>query len=111
MVRRGPEQPDLYTRLLGVPAGPRPPDHYLLLGLPRFAVDLQQVEKAVTRRMEQLDQWALHPDPAIRRAVQDLMTQVAQARVCLVDPHTKATYDVELARRADAATVDIPAGP
>ena len=37
---------DFYTQWLIVPAGPRPPNHYVLLGLPPFSSDSQAIEDA-----------------------------------------------------------------
>ena len=53
---------DLYTQWLQIPAGDRPPDHYTLLGLPRFCGDRGKIEFAASGRMETLDKYALHPD-------------------------------------------------
>jgi len=104
---------DVYAQLLGLPPGARPPDHYSLLGIPLFTSNRRTVEEAAHRRMEHLDRIALHPDSATRKAVQRLMTEVAQARVCLVSPLTKAQYDAELSARLglDHPTVDIGPGP
>ncbi len=90
---------DLYTRWLGVPAGDRPPDHYALLGVECLCDDLDAIESAARRRMEKLDEYALHPDPRKRQAVQRMMNEVARARVCLVSPWRKRSYDIELAER------------
>ena len=103
-------QNDFYTRLLGMPAGRRPPNHYELLGLPLFTPDFAGIEAAVQRRMEQLDQFALHPDIAIRKRTQEMLTEVAQARVCLADPFARQKYDEKLAAALglNMATVDLP---
>jgi formylglycine-generating enzyme required for sulfatase activity len=104
---------DVYAQLLGLPPGARPPDHYSLLGIPLFTSNRRTVEEAAHRRMEHLDRIALHPDSATRKAVQRLMTEVAQARVCLANPPAKARYDAELSARLglDHPTVDIGPGP
>ena len=104
-------QPDFYTRLLGIAPGKRPPNYYELLGLALFTSNFRWIESAVHRRMEELDPFALHPDAAVRRGMQELVTEVAQARVCLVDPETKRKYDRELAASLglNTETVDLPA--
>ena len=90
---------DLYTELLGIPPGPRPPDHYALLGIPLFCGDSGSIEAAVEKRLETLDQYALHPDRAKRDAVQRMMNEVSQARMCLAAPARKQSYDRELAAK------------
>ncbi len=88
---------DLYTQWLDIPPGPRPPDYYTLLGLPRFCADPARIEKAAHDRLDQLDQYALSPQRAQREACQRLMNEVAQARVTLIDPQKRAAYDFDLA--------------
>ncbi|MCE5276865.1 MAG: NPCBM/NEW2 domain-containing protein [Planctomycetaceae bacterium] len=88
---------DLYTLWLGIAAGPRPVDHYTLLGVKPFCQDQDAIEQAVRRRMDKLDQYALHPDRAKRQAVQNMMNELAAARVRLVNPEQKLRYDQTLA--------------
>ena len=90
---------DFYTEWLAIPAGVRPPDHYALLGVPRFCRDLDAVENATRARLTRLDEYAMHPDRATRDAVQDLMNAVARARVVLVNSRRCEAYDEELARK------------
>src|SRR5687768_3110455 len=87
---------DLYTTWLNVPPGPRPPDHYALLGLPRFAGTREEVEEAAHRQLARLDRFALHPDKARRDECQRMMNEVARARGVLVNPERRAAYDVGL---------------
>ena len=103
-------QVDFYARLLDIPAGRRPPNHYELLGVPLFTPDFAAIETAVQRRMEHLDQFALHPDSVIRKCTQEMLTEVAQARVCLAEPAARQKYDQELAAALglNMATVDLP---
>ena len=96
---------DFYTKWLGIPPGERPPDHYMLLGVPRFCEDMDAVEAAARARLTRLDEYAMHPHRATRDAVQDMMNAVARARVVLVNPRRCKAYDEELARK-----LGIPAG-
>jgi len=89
---------DFYTEWLRIPAGRRPPDHYGLLGVPRFCRDQDAIETAARARLSSLDQYAMHPDRATRDAVQDMMDEVAQARVSLINSQRQQAYDEELAR-------------
>src|SRR5688572_2438929 len=105
---------DLYTTWLNVPPGPRPPDHYALLGLPRFAGTREEVEEAAHRQLARLDRFALHPDKARRDECQRMMNEVARARGVLVNPERRAAYDVGLggaAAPSRAATAGSPVPP
>ncbi|MCE5277495.1 MAG: DnaJ domain-containing protein [Planctomycetaceae bacterium] len=86
--------PDLYMQWLALPPGPRPPDHYVLLGLPRGCGDAERIEAAVRRQMDRLDAYALHPDAQKRQSVQEMMNRLAQARGCLIDPRRRKAYDL-----------------
>ena len=105
---------DFYTQWLGVAPGDRPPDHYALLGVQRFCPDLDAVERAARAQLRRLDEYTLHPDRDTRDAVQDMMNEVARARMCLVHPEKRAAYDEGLARklgvRAPAAAGPVAAG-
>jgi hypothetical protein len=87
---------DLYTTWLEIPPGPRPPDHYALLGLPRFTADREKIEQAAHLQLHRLDRFALHPDKARRDECQRMMNEVARARVVLVNPERRAAYDRDL---------------
>jgi len=89
---------DVYSEWLKIPPGSRPPDHYALLGLARFCRDQGAIETAARERLTRLDRYAMHPDRATRDRVQDMMDEVAQARVDLIDPRRQQAYDEELAR-------------
>ena len=89
---------DLYTLLLQIPSGARPPDHYTLLGVPQFCLDMEAVENATRARLTRLDEYAMHPDREKRDAVQDMMNAVARARVDLVNSRRRQPYDEALAR-------------
>ena len=99
---------DFYTEWLEVPAGPRPPDYYALLGVNVFCCDLDVIEQAARRQLTRLDEFALYPDRDTRDAVQDMMNEVARARVDLVNPKRRLAYDQKLARQLGLA---VPAEP
>ncbi len=90
---------DLYTELLGIPPGPRPPNHYAILGLPLFEPDPNVVHEAVLRQTAELKRYALHRDPDRIRRVQEMLNEVNGAGVILQDPKTKGPYDEELAQK------------
>jgi hypothetical protein len=88
---------DLYTELLQVPPGPRPPHHYELLGLPLFESDTAAIHAAVLRQTAELKRWALDPRPGRLQRVQEMLNEVNGAGVFLEDPAKKADYDRRLA--------------
>jgi curved DNA-binding protein CbpA len=88
---------DLYTEYLHIPAGPRPPHYYDLLGLPLFEPDAAVIHEAVLRQSAELKRWALDPRPGRMLAVQEMLNEVNQAGFVLEDPKTKADYDRQLA--------------
>jgi len=88
---------DLYTELLGIPPGPRPPNHYAILGLPLFEPDTKVIHEAVLRQTAELKRYVLHPDPDRIRRVQELLNEVHAAGTTLEDPKTKAPHDDRLA--------------
>ena len=90
---------DFYTEWLGVPPGPRPPDYYTLLGVKVFCRDQDIIERAARRQLTRLDEFALYPDRDTRDEVQDMMNEVARARVDLVNPKRCLAYDRKLAQK------------
>ena len=99
---------DSYTEWLGAPPGPRPPDYYTLLGVDVFCRDMDAIERGARRQLTRLDEFALYPDRDTRDAVQDMMNEVARARVDLVNPKRRPAYDRKLAQRLG---VPLPAEP
>lgn len=76
---------DLYSEWLGVPAGPRPPDHFTLLGLKPGTRDPAEIERAAYAQLDKLDVYALTPDRTRREACQRIMNEVAKARLALIE--------------------------
>ncbi len=102
---------DLYTQWLQIPAGPRPPNHYALLGLPPFCDDVHKIEEAAGRQLERLDRYALHPDTALREAGQRIMNEVARARVVLASAEKRAAYNRSLMGPVAVPPSQLPNNP
>ena len=96
---------DIYTELLDIPPGPRPPNHYQLLSLPLFESDAKKIHKAVLKQTARVRKWALAPDPERARRVQSMLNEVNGAGAVLENPETKPDYDRGL---ADALGVPLP---
>ena len=88
---------DPYTAYLDLPAGQRPPNLYQLLELQLFCSLPERIEHAARKQFRRIKPFADHPDRASRETIQDIMTQIATARVVLIDPVQKEAYDQALA--------------
>ncbi len=84
---------DPYYQWLGIPPDEQPADHYRLLGLRRFEADPDVIESAADRQMNHVRTYALS---ARREASQQLLNELAAARVCLLDQRRKLDYDKQL---------------
>ena len=103
---------DPYSRLLGLSKGPRPPDHYTLLGLERFTFEPPIIADAAEARLAILEAAERGPHSA---AASKLRAEVATAEKTLLDPAARAAYDARLRQAMAASTPpsapDAPAVP
>ncbi len=95
------EQFDPYRKWLGIPDQPQHPHHYQLLGLVLFEDDPDVIENAANRQMThvrsfQTGQYASYS--------QDLLNEIAKAKICLLQPDSKASYDLQLQTKLKATT-------
>jgi len=81
---------DPYLHWLGIGPHERPVDHYRLLGVGRFETDLALIGAAADERMTYVRSFQTGPRGS---HTQRLLNDLATARVCLLNPRTKATYD------------------
>lgn len=81
---------DPYHKWLGISPYEQPADYYRLLGLARFESDPDVIESAADQRLAHLKTFQNGPRAAHS---QRLMTEVAAARVCLLDPSARLAYD------------------
>jgi hypothetical protein len=89
---------DPFYRWLGIPPEEQPPNHYRLLGIQLFEGDPGVVETAADRQMAHLRtfQTGSHADLS-----QQLLNQVAAARICLLNAEKKTAYDAILRRNLE----------
>ncbi|HEY1784923.1 MAG TPA: hypothetical protein VGG30_05210, partial [Pirellulales bacterium] len=87
------EQFDAYYKWLAIPPEEQPPHHYRLLGVQRFENDPDVIATAADQRMAHLRTFQAGKHGAIS---QQLLNEVATARVCLLNPTRKAAYDQQL---------------
>ena len=102
------EQFDPYRKWLGIPPDEQPPHHYRLLGLVPFESDSEVIATAADGRMALLKQFQNGPYSAYS---QQLLNEVAAARLCLLHPEKRAAYDAELRRTLGAGTPQKPLAP
>jgi hypothetical protein len=97
------ERFDPYYRWLAIPQNEQPPNHYRLLGLPLFESNGDVIDSAADRQAAHVRSHMAGPHAA---ESQKLLNEVAKARVCLLNPVTRAAYDRQL--RASLAPVAPP---
>jgi hypothetical protein len=91
---------DPYHKWLGIPPGDRPPDHYRLLGLAAFESDADVVAAAADRQMAHVRTYQSGPHADVS---QQLLNELAAARLCLLSPDRRLTYDTALRRKSRPA--------
>jgi hypothetical protein len=91
---------DPYHVWLGIPPKDQPPHHYRLLGLEAFESHPDVIDAAANRHTTYLRGMSTGDH---RRESQQILTEIAAARRCLLDPVKKQQYDAELRTRLDAA--------
>ncbi|MFO0868644.1 MAG: hypothetical protein U0935_06805 [Pirellulales bacterium] len=98
---------DPYHRWLGIAPGVRPPDHYQLLGIPFLEADPEVISSAADRQMAYVRSFQTGAHAVLS---QQLLNELAAARVCLLNPDRKREYDQRLqaARRSPEPS---PPGP
>lgn len=86
---------DVYKEWLGIPDGPRPPDHYALLRLVQFEDDPEKIRKNYKKLNGHVRKYATgqYSDES-----QTLLNELAKAMLCLTDVEAKAEYDRSLGR-------------
>ena len=91
---------DPYYKWLGVPPAEQPPNHYRLLGVNLFEADTDVIETAADGRMALLRSFHTGPNSD---ASQQLLNEVAAAKLCLLKPERRGKYDDELRQRLGEA--------
>ena len=90
---------DPYHKWLGIPPKDQPPNHYRLLGVDLFESDADAIANAADQRMAHVRTFQSGQHSALS---QNLLNELAAAKVCLLNAARKAAYDEKL-RAASAA--------
>ena len=89
---------DVYKEWLGIPEGPRPPDHYQLLRLVQFEDNVEKIRKNYKKLNAHVRKYATGKYSV---ESQDLLNEIAKAMLCLTDEESKQDYDRSLGRVID----------
>lgn len=90
---------DVYKEWLGIPDGPRPPDHYELLRCVRFEDDTSKVRAHYKKLNAHVRKYATGQYSV---QSQELLNEMAKAMLCLTDAERKREYDESLGREVEA---------
>jgi hypothetical protein len=90
---------DFYKEWLGIPEGPRPPDHYELLRTKRFEDDLDKIRAHYKKLNTHVRKYATgqYSIPS-----QEMLNELAKAMLCLTDIERKREYDESMGREFPA---------
>jgi hypothetical protein len=96
---------DPYELWLDIPSNRRPPTYYDLLGLKPGESDAARIDQAALRRMSRVRQHQVgpHGDQS-----QEILSELARARLVLLDPDRRADYDAGLARSSPGGAGCLP---
>jgi hypothetical protein len=86
---------DVYKDWLGIPDGPRPPNHYELLRLVKFQDDADKIRANYKKLNAHVRKYA-SGQFSVRS--QELLNELAKAMLYLTDPQAKREYDESLGR-------------
>ncbi|MGH7139002.1 MAG: hypothetical protein ACREHD_24920, partial [Pirellulales bacterium] len=91
---------DSYHKWLGIPSAEQPPHHYRLLGIALFESDPDVIDGAADRQMAHVRTFQSGQHSALS---QQILNELAAAKLCLLNPQKKAAYDALLRTRTAAA--------
>ena len=90
---------DVYKEWLGIPDGPRPPDHYQLLRLVQFEDDIEKIRNNYKKLNGHVRKYAAGKH-SVRS--QELLNELAKVMLCLSDVQRKREYDISQGREVAA---------
>jgi hypothetical protein len=100
---------DPYHKWLGISPKDQPPDHYRLLAIDRFESDLDVIVSAADRQMSHIRSFQTGEHSELS---QKILSEIAWARVCLLNPKKKEEYDRQLRQNVlPPAPARSPGGP
>lgn len=97
-----------YHKWLGIPVSEQPPHFYRLLGIEPFEADSEVIAAGADRQMAHIKSFAAGQ---FADESQELLNELARARVTLLNPAQKAVYDRMLRQVLAAKKAAAPAPP
>jgi hypothetical protein len=89
---------DPYRKWLGISPQDQPPDFYRLLAIELFESDPDVIEVAADGRMAQVKNFQ---SGKYSKLSQEILNEIAKAKICLLNSDKKAEYDVMLRRKTE----------
>ena len=89
---------DPYHKWLGISPKDQPPHHYRLLGIDLFESDPDVISSAADQRMAHVRAFQTGKHSALS---QQILNEIAAARVCLLNPEKRVEYDQQLRGQLD----------
>ena len=89
---------DVYKDWLGIPEGPRPPDHYQLLRLVQFEDSIEKIRANYKKLNAHVRKYATGQYSTESQA---LLNELAKAMLCLTDLERKREYDQSQGREVE----------
>ena len=96
-----------YHVWLGIPPNEQPPNHYRLLGIAAFETDLDVIDHAADRQMAHVRTFQSGRNGGLS---QQILNQLAAARVCLLNTQRKKAYDEQLRAKLASGVAAVPVG-
>lgn len=96
---------DPFCEWLAIEPHEHPVDHYRLLGIRRFESNPEMIEAAADERMKIIRSFQTGPRG---RFTQPILNALSQARLCLLDPDERTTYEGQL-RSVEQVAIEQPA--
>jgi len=93
---------DPYHKWLGISPKDQPPDHYRLLGIDRFESDVDVIQSAADQRMAHIRSFRVGEHS---RLTQEILNEIAAAKVCLLRPDARRRANHGPARVSDGFRV------
>jgi len=87
---------DPYHKWLGISPKDQPPNHYRLLAIDLFESDPDVISSAADQRMAHVRAFQTGKHSSLS---QEILNEIAAARVCLLSPEKRADYDRQLRAR------------
>ena len=97
---------DAYHKWLAIPPEEQPPNYYRLLGVTVFESDADVIDTAADTRMSQLRKYQTGKNAELS---QKLLNEIAAARLTLLTPDKRSSYDAKLKQNLEVA--NNPRGP